>query len=46
MHTHKLLSLACCSYEDVGSLDIIVAIAFLVHILQTGLELPTKGQDD
>ncbi len=45
MHTHKLLSLAFCRYEDVCSLDIIVTITFLVHTLQAGLELPTKGQN-
>ncbi len=35
----------CCRYEDVCSLDIIVAITFLVHTLQAGLELPAKGQN-
>ncbi len=45
MHTHNLLSLASCRYADVGGLDIIVTITFLVHMLQAGLELPTKGQN-
>ena len=45
MHIHKLLSLAFCRFENVGGLNIIVTITFLVHILQAGLELPTKGQN-